>query len=930
MSLQLIYTSAELLLDSGQPGYGIVARSEVMPREMRRKLAELSRYRTVAGSRGNEIQCAYTTLTHARTEYHVLSVSQPAGADYSGRLCHISHHLVLLPEEVSALIRNRHRPTPAGIILALGLHGFWCRKWSSPPSFIKGEPALRPEDIPEASTQATWKRLTGHKSNARAFSVPPFERDCLMTVPEGITFIDILKLWHESDWLMPHCGWGKTFITHPDESDNFRITQRWASDEKSPLIRRAMRTGHPVLPIGEDLEIGELSNAPQPATAVISPLSVSTEEQKQFLDSLAARQAARIIPPYQYSEEPDEEIFDLSAIRKKRTRRIATFAATATLLLGGGIIGSTVYYINRTPAHIGSNVAFRALKALINKPYHADYAAKELEKAEALARASGTASGEQNKVVIRIIDILQQASESEKHAANLRMLCRLAKQWNLNKTRLCLLYLNEATHNRPTDDWFMSFSRDELNEWERLIADEPELRQGLNEPGLLAYFDKVMNKQAATDSPPRTDKDVSKGTGCTGRFIPVTVNDELPEEFMQLLAAAPVSLTQGELVIIRRPESVGEDAPFNIPLHPETSICNIVRSAAADYYHLRFAAPTGTAGSSYQDIDLCIRNNRLISISCGGNPIGIYLPLPSSSGLLLLPRLSIPLSGIHMPKLPPATELDFSISPEQLELLPPSSSHMAVSLKLNKNEGFPWEASDTPAQTQRFSFSLPRLHKDNAIHEPEISPSNPIPIIWNGVKIKENDETTTTFTCALTPQTDMRELLMQSFNKLVNTACAGEVSDADPMFSLAMIYTTLRLMDKEDMTEKEWESATTRYCTLFNNKTFSELMRRIAPNSTSVLLPHETAGSRSAAGKTARRQVLKRLQKPATRQQLQSSILRYISLRLHDTYEELREQFSADTELRLILRHLSCENNQVIWHFILQTAEESHTSSTKP
>ena len=208
MALQLIYTSAAQLLDSSQSGYGVVARSEVMPREMRRKLIELSRYRA-SSSRGiSGPQCAYTTLTYANSEYHVLTVSQPAGADYSGRMCHLSHHLVLLPEEVAALLRNKYRPTPAGVILALAHSGFWRNRWEGPPRFLNGEPHLNPQDIPEADMQATWKRLTGHKSNARAFCTPPFERDCLMTVPEATPVKDVLQLWHESDWLSPHFGWG--------------------------------------------------------------------------------------------------------------------------------------------------------------------------------------------------------------------------------------------------------------------------------------------------------------------------------------------------------------------------------------------------------------------------------------------------------------------------------------------------------------------------------------------------------------------------------------------------------------------------------------------------------------------------------------------------------------------------------------------------
>lgn len=920
MALQLIYTSSAQLLDSSLSGYGTVARSEVMPREMRRKLAELSRYRSVPGCRTDSVQCSYTTLTHGNAEYHVLSVSQPAGADYSGRMCHISHHLVLLPEEVSALLRNKYRPTPAGIILALGKSGFWCKKWNGKPAFINGEPHLHSQDIPTADNQPTWKKLTGHKSNARAFSTAPFERDCLMTVAPETSTADILKLWHESDWLTPCCGWGRTFTSHADDADNFRLFQRWACCDASPLIRKAMRTGHPVLPIGQDLEIGELSDDTQSASCVLHP-----EDAGQFRAQLAARQAARHIPPYQYSEEPDEEVYDLSDIRRRKRRKTAGAIVAAALLLGGGIITGSICYFQKNPVKISDHAAIRSLRELINKPYQANYAAQELDKAEALARTSKSANSAQNRAVIQIINLIQQASEAERHADNLRRLCHLAKKWKLDKVNLCLLYMREATHNRPPSEWMQSFSREELNAWEKLISDEPELRDGLNDPGLLTYFDRVMGKKSS----PSLKESVSPSGA--EKWFPVTANDELPLEMRQLLQTSPTSLTQGEVVVFRMPWRGESAAPEKILLHPESSVCNIVRSAANGYYHLRFSDPTGLSARSHADIDICIKQHRLISISSSGVPVAVVLPLSHSGGVILMPKLAIPLSGIHAPQLPPAEDVNLDISPDSIRVLPPSASHMAVRLEPMAGTEFVRLPKKQNNAAQRFSFNLPHLTpKGNVIPPPEISAANPETIQWNGIEETESREYFSTFTCSLTPISDINAALRDAFNKIANSGCAGEVSNADPMFSLAMVYTTLQIMDKEGVTEEEWDSATSRYCTLFNNKSFCELMKRVAKNSESVILSHEAASSRSAAGKTERRRVLKLLKDADNRHQLTADILQYISERLRAAYLELRSQLAEDTELRLVLRRLSCEDGRLNWHFTLQSSDETSAKSAEP
>lgn len=924
MALQLIHTSAAQLLDSSQSGYGTVARSEVMPREMRRKLTELSRYRTGSCRGIPGSQCSYTTLTYANSEYHVLTVSRPAGADYSGRMCHLSHHLVLLPEEVAALLRNKYRPTPAGVILALEHCGFWRKRWDGPARSLNGEPHLNPQDIPEADVQATWKRLTGHKSNARAFCTPPFDRDCLMTVPEATPVEDILRLWHESDWLSPHFGWGKTFITHADEADNFRMTQRWACTDNSPLIRKAMRTGHPVLPIGEDLELGEASDDSLPATSVVYPPGIMQGEEKhQFREHLAARQAARMVPPYQYSEEPDEELYDLSGIRRQKRRRMMTTAAVLLLLaFGGGGFG--VYYaVRHSPARIGEHAAYKSLRALLSQPYDARQAAQLLENTEALAKASHQSESDRNRAVVRIIDILQQASESEKHASNLRLLCELSRQWKLDKNRLCLLYMREATHNRPAAEWARSFSHEELEEWKTLIAEEPELRTGLNEPELLAYFEEVMGTPTERES---THHTVEKpAPGCRHRFCPVVGGEEIPAPLTYILQQAPATLDSGEVIIARMPRTSEKDRTQHIALKPGRTECRIVRSAAQDFYHLRFSKAAQEA-----DIDICVRNNRLVNISSMGIPVAVSLPTKSGQ-VLLIPKLAIPLSGIHTPTLPPADSLDFTVLPQHLEIVPPSTSHMAASLKLKKGNQFPWVEEDSHADPQRFSFRLPILSKSgNSVREPEVSAANPAAVKWNGVNISAANKHFQTFTCKLTPTGNITQKLYDTFHKTVNTGCAGEVSNSDPVFSLAMVYTTLSIMNKDGMTDAEWDSAAARYCTLFNNKAFSELMQRVAPEASDVLLTYESASSRSAAGKEERRRVLQLLRQPNNRQRIIDGILRFVGEKLLATYREAEHHASGDIGLQLVLRQLSCDNDRLIWHFLLQPEDKSESSTSTP
>lgn len=258
MPQQLIHTSASHLLDRDGSGYGTVARSEEMTRILRDKLTALSGYREVACRELRGAQYAYRVLEDHGAAHHVLTRVQACGADYSGRACHIAHHLILTAGEAEAMRRHPARPTPAGIMLAMEQRGLWRCCWNGEPSFLTGVPVFCADDMPDATAQPTWKSMTGHKGNARAFSLPPYEGDCVLLVTPGTEGADILRLLHEGDWLTCRRGWGHTFTTAAEDTDSFADTQRMACTAAAQgIVKRARQAGHPILDITENLELPE-------------------------------------------------------------------------------------------------------------------------------------------------------------------------------------------------------------------------------------------------------------------------------------------------------------------------------------------------------------------------------------------------------------------------------------------------------------------------------------------------------------------------------------------------------------------------------------------------------------------------------------------------------------------------------------------------
>ena len=209
MSFQLIYhATVQENLQDGR----MVSRSRSIPHLLEEELIRLSNTLYLGPDCDRSPQFVYTIAECGGTQFHVISFLQQSQEGSS--TTYTAHHLALTHDEVQSLRRNASRPTPAGIALALSNIGLWCTTNASQRfHYIDDEPRLTAAALPDATLQPTWKRLTGHKNNARAFFTAPYDRGCVITISEQTPANDILHLLHECDWLSATRGWGKSFAT---------------------------------------------------------------------------------------------------------------------------------------------------------------------------------------------------------------------------------------------------------------------------------------------------------------------------------------------------------------------------------------------------------------------------------------------------------------------------------------------------------------------------------------------------------------------------------------------------------------------------------------------------------------------------------------------------------------------------------------------
>lgn len=927
MSYQLIHTSAATLLDSQSPGYGTVARTEHMPQALCHKLGALSVYREPRGgpaTRGP--QFSYHIIELGGKNWHVLSCVQPAGADYSGRACLIAHHLVLSTQEVESAIQSEERPTPAGVALALLEKGFWKSSWKGAPSFIKDEPEINPGDLPIADTQQTWKLLTGHKANARAFFTPPYDRDCLISVTQGLPVQQVLLLLHESDWLTHTRGWGVSFSTEADDADTFTETLRMVCSKESPLIQRAIRTGHPVLPIEQGLEI-PLPKQEPPGSLPLTP--GKTPQQGNGI----VRAVARSVTHYHYTEEADWLLYDVTIPRRRSVwGAVAGLGLLATGFAAGGIYlsgltdspinGNSVTSFSNTDAR--TQVGVQELTALLSQPYNHDETVRLMRRISAIPEAQP----EDSLLIESAALLLAAQQQGVQHTKVMKRLCECARLLGVRDTDLVSLYLREATNGMPVDEWQQQFTGEHYLNWLSLKTSEPQLADIMNQPDLQAYAPAAVPKPVPTvlataDSTTAPPEPPSQSAGVMPdrlSLIPQTAiaGASLPPALEAAIPALPMSITSGAYVVSRFATGGVLESAQRLELSPEG-------------YHL-YITPTGTEGvyclkPEHKDgkqpplptVEFSIKAGRLHQIRSGENEAVVCFPVPDNehflTNVVMVPSFALPIPRGKDFKLPPAAKVDLKITPGLLEVMPPSQTSPYARLNLKKRKGFPWSVNRKDTDTIRFALALPVLTGHNSVKGNSDADAG---YVWTKASVKEENATSTQFQCEVEYRPALPECLEQRFNEVANTPCCGEAPRREKHLTLATLYYVTCALANEKLTSAERKSLHQMYYQLFADETNNGVLRKVLANDPELYVTPAEATGRGLKAVHARRRVTKMLAERKVRDRLRNLICGVLTRSLVAAYT--KEQNKVDNDMKrnavFTLNRIDVGNHvELIWQF---------------
>lgn len=441
-----------------------------MPKELSHKLAHINLTQSAHQPSSGELY-SYRILVCGGHTYHVLS------CQLAELFVHRIHHLVITQEEVLHLQKNAARPTPAGIILALQKLGFWNQAAGSGIA-PDAEPRLTAAALPDASLQPTWKALTKHKNNARIFLLPPYERECVVEVPGQFSPMDILHLFHESDWISSNRGWGTTFTTDGGEFDNTAEFARIVVQPNSPLMERAQAIGLPCLRITEDMQLPEVPEIPR-----------------------APRFTPQHRPPkspmaYKYAETPDADVFNILPRPNKWVRWSCYLGGVALLwcsvsLISGFFMEDAGQVTGTIISHINTRENVQLLADLANSAYSPEVTARKLATLEShlSSQPNTQEKAEKQTNLLECLQLLRSAAiDTDGHPDKIRRLISHATELNINKVSLSLLYINEALNKRTADEWLASMPQEERSAWLALLHEEPELAQKLAEPAYSPFF----------------------------------------------------------------------------------------------------------------------------------------------------------------------------------------------------------------------------------------------------------------------------------------------------------------------------------------------------------------------------------------------------------------------------------------------------------
>lgn len=931
MALQFIYTSSPRLLDSDGSGYGVVARSEKLSRALCTRLSSVSVYREPrVGACSTGPQYSYRIIDHAGSAWHVLTCAQSAGADYSGRGCFIAHHLIFEQEEVKALLASNLRPTPAGITLALQKTGFWLSKWKGNPAYIADTPEIPLSAMPDASSQPTWKRITGHKANARAFFTPPFSKECLITLPSGVSSTDVLQLYHESDWLTHTRGWGVSYTTVADEADNFAETLRMAVPEGSPLVQRAVRTGHPVLKIEADMELPlPEPEREAPASAPVKP-SPSRPE-----DATLTRTLSRTVTHYHYTEEPDWLMYDVKpAMRAVSPRNLLIAGAAAGVCLAAWFFWDNAVPVGLHPEQQLETIPnsedshiplIQRLTEVINADY--DHAAIQLFLDELSSIQEKTP---EDSLLLESAALIQNAGQAgARHTSAIKRLCECARLLGVDGTGIVKLYLREATHHVSPEDWQKLYDGQHLSDWLTLKQTEPQMIELLLSGEFKAYAPQTSGDEpkatilaTANPSGPENEEGPNEGDAPPGRIslIPATAvsGSTLPKELEAVIPRLPLSITTGSYVVsgFAKGGELAEARRLDL---------------SADGYHL-YITPTGNAGefmlkpehregkpSPVPAATFMVRGGKLQTIRSEGGEAVISFPVPSQenfhTNVVLASSFGIPIPRGKGISLPPAAKANLQVTPDDLEIISSSIGTPAPQIRLRKKKEFPWVLSRKDRERIKFSVSLPVLNGHNAM---QLVGDDLASFIWKGADIVKETGTRSTVRCEVEHVPDLPGRLLRAFDRVMNTPCCGETESKNKSVTLGNLYYICCALANEKISRSERRQLEQEYFALFAHKHFNKILTRVLAQDAALCLSPEEASSNKFKALKVRNNIRKQLETRAMRDLIRRRVCEVITRTMYAAYtqeQQLLEDKQGNSPV-LILKDISYgQHVELLWKF---------------
>ncbi len=483
MSYQLVHKHAE-----STPGDHNYTCSGGIPGWLELSLVEL-------GAPGCGTRYSYRVIKGPDRPYHIFTRCCDTGSPEHP--CRLAHHLALTTEEANAMLRHEAGPTPAGIMLALGRQGFWLENLpDSGSTLLDSQPKLSATELPDASTQPTWKALTGHKDNARSYNTSPYTEESLSLLPQGTGAETILHLLHESDWLVPGLGWGRSFTTAGTVNDRFEDTGRIIACSGMLPGSWVRNCGRPLLLIESSLVLPEEAPAPAPAARADAPPAI-------------ARQEAPLLP-YSYAEPEDQEIYNVPAQHRYTRRHVIGLSLLALLAVGlyfgiyegaDDVGGAARQAIRQYTTD--ENTA--ALRRLLELPYSPQVARQKLGKISRHLNLphEGEEPDEQATRLHECIELLRNARHRETgHAANLQRLIEAANLLRLPTDRLATFYLCEATRERDTTAWrHAQREAGERAAWRALAERYPQAERWAEEPMLAAFMQGIVPSSGKQKSP---------------------------------------------------------------------------------------------------------------------------------------------------------------------------------------------------------------------------------------------------------------------------------------------------------------------------------------------------------------------------------------------------------------------------------------------